>query len=243
MLGYNNADAVRGALENFEATTTDAEHRRLVKTIFVCDYPLPSPESNRAELTKLAAEFGWWVAYIPNKGVMENHNVAIHDYCHMQPGDFYITFDPDVRMQQVGWITAMIEALNSDPKFMFCAASRNFHNDAWLNNSEYRRVETLPSGLKIGRWNSLVAWSMGIWRGEFLASRPRNFGQAGKFYGYSEHSDYDRLKANGKDWVSVVDFYDDHLWAPDPEYVEWKQMAAGNVNHDSFDVWLKKRRK
>lgn len=240
MLAYNRADVVRGALEQFEKTTTDLEHRRCIKTIFLCQYPLPSVEENREEIKKLAAEFGWWCSEIPNGGVMNNHNRVIHDFYHMSDGDFYITYDPDVRMQSVGWISAMVEALNSEPSAMFCCAARPFHDEDWCVKEHGRTIHTLSSGLRIAKYKSLLAWSMGIWKADFLITRPRDFKQSGKFYGYSEHADYERLVEHNKTWISLVDFYDHHLWAPDPQYIEWKTQSAQVSTELSFNDWLVK---
>ena len=101
ILGYNSIEMIRGALENFQNTTTDLEHRRCVKTLFNPGFPGTTEE----ELKALAVEFGFWYANIPNDGVMGNRNRAIHDYYHMEKGDTYICFDPDVRWQQKGWLT------------------------------------------------------------------------------------------------------------------------------------------
>ncbi len=241
MLGYNRADMVKGALENLEATTTDEEHRRLVKTIFLCQYPLPTVEQNRTDLNKLAADYGWWRAEIPNEGVMGNHNRAIHEYCHMSPGDFYVTFDPDVRMQEKGWISAMVQALNSDPSAMFVCASRPFHDMEWCAKQHGRTISTLPSGLRISRYNNLLAWSMGMWKAEYLINRPRDFKQMNAYYGYSEHADADRLRATGKTWMQLTDFYDHHLCAIDPNYTEWKKVSASGATNKPFDQWLRGR--
>lgn len=242
MLAHNRSEVVRGAMENLEATTTDAEHRRLVKTAFLCQYPLPSVEHNREEIIKLAREFGWWHAEVPNKGVMANHNTALHDYCHIEDGDFYVTFDPDVRMDKPGWISAMIEALNSDPTAMFCSSSMYFHSHEWMQKPPHnRKVTTLPSGLRIARWSQLIAWPSGMWKGEFLKTRPRHFSEH-MYYGCSEFSDHDRLIENGKTWMSVPDYIDNHLGAPDPEYLQWKQESAAGKTSYSFNIWLEKRK-
>lgn len=243
MLGYNRAETVRDAMINLEEFTTDAEHRRLVKTVFLCQYPLPSVEENRAKIIKAAREFGWWYAEIPNQGVMANHNTALHDYCHIDDGDFYVTFDPDVRFRKVGWISAMIEALNSDPTAMFCSSALDFHHHDWMYQHPYnRKVTTLPSGLNIARYNCLISWASGMWRGEFLKTRPRDFAQMGKYYGWSEHADYDRLLFHRKTWLSVADYVDYHLGAPDALYTDWKQESAGGKTDLSFNEWLEKRK-
>lgn len=243
MLGYNRADCVRAAMENLEATTTDEEHRRLVKTVFLCQYPLPSVSQNREEIIKLAAEFGWWHAEIPNGGVMENHNQAIHDYCHMQPGDFYVVFDPDVRMQQKGWITAMIDALRSEDRAVFCAAAREFHHHDWMQKAPYnRKVHTLPSGVRVSKFDTLVAWSMGMWKGEWLAARPRDFKMAHKFYGYAEHADLALMEKHGKTWNSVTDYLDHHQGSPDELYTQWKLASAQGATSADFNSWLAGRK-
>lgn len=239
-LGYNRHDVIRGAMENLEATTTDVEHRRLVKTVFNCQFPLPSVAENRAKTIELAREFGWWHAEIPNEGVMGNHNRAIHEYCHIQPGDFYVTFDPDVRMNKPGWISAMVEALNSDPRAMFCSSAMDFHHHDWMQKPPYnRKVTQLPSGLNVARYDCLIAWPSGMWKGEYLASRPRNFAQRGKFYGWSEHADHARLVQNNWTWLSVPDYVDHHLGSPEESHIKWKQASASGATSKPFDQWLR----
>lgn len=242
MLGYNRPEVIRGAMEQLEATTTDAEHRRLVKTVFNVQYPLGGVDQNREATIKLAREFGWWHAEIPNLGVMANHNTALHDYCHIEDGDFYVTYDPDVRMQKKGWISAMMEALNSDPSAMFCCSALGFHKDDWMQKPPYnRKIQVLPSGLRIARYNCLIAWASGMWKGEFLKTRPRHFGIKGCYYGESEGGDARRLAEHKKTWLSVADYVDDHLGAIDPEYTEWKQLWAHGKILLPFDQWLKVR--
>ena len=243
MVGYNRHDVVRDAMQSLEDTTTDAEHRRLVKTVFLCQYPIPSVDVNRAKIIEAAKEFGWWYAEIQNQGVMANHNTALHDYCHIDDGDFYITYDPDVRFKKVGWISAMVEALQSDPTAMFCSSALDFHHHDWMQKKPYsRKVTTLPSGLKISRFDCLISWASGMWRGDFLKTRPRDFAQLGKYYGWSEHADYDRLLEHKKTWLSVTDFVDYHLGAPDAEYTAWKICSARKETELSFNEWLKTRK-
>lgn len=241
MLGYNRPEIIRGAMENLEKTTTDAEHRRLVKTVFNVQYPLPSVEENRAATIALAHEFGWWHAEIPNKGVMGNHNTVLHDYCHPGAGDFYVTFDPDVRMTKKGWISNMVEALNSDPSAMFCSSAFGFHHHDWMKAPPYsRQVQTLESGLRISRFGCLIAWPSGMWRGEFLASRPRHFAESRGLYGCSEDADFTRLVEHGKTWLSAYDCIDAHLGAPDVEYQNWKKESAAGQTKLTFNDWLKR---
>ncbi len=235
MLAYNSLEMIRGGLENFEKTTTDLEHRRLVKTVFNPGFPGNSEVAVKA----LASEFGWWFANIPNEGVMGNHNRVIHEYCHMEKGDYYICADPDVRWDKAGWVTESIEVLESDPDFVFVCAARPFYDEEWLIEGHGRSVHTLPSGTRYAKFKQLVAWSTGIFKGEFLASRPRDFKAVNKWYGWSEHADVDRMYKLGKKWVSLVDHYDHHLGA-DPVYCKWKTAQAKGESTESFDEWLKK---
>lgn len=240
MLGFNRAEMVRGGLENFEATTTDQEHRRLVKTLIICQYPLPSVDENRAELLKLAAEFGWWCTEIPNAGVMENHNVCIHDLAHLQAGDYYVCADPDVRWQQKGWLSASIEALSWNDETVFCAAALPHHDEEWCWKAHGRVITKLPSGLRIARYRQLLAWSTGVWKGEWLAARPRNFKAKHPQYGWTEHADIELMHQHGKKWLTLVDYYDHHLGS-EPQYVEWKIECAQGKTSLPFNVWLQKK--
>lgn len=238
MLGFNTPAMIRGALENFEATTTDQEHRRCVKTLFNPGYPGNSEQT----LKNLASEFGWWFANIPNKGVMENHNVAIHEYCHMEAGDTYSCFDPDVRWQQKGWLTAAEEILNAFEDVVFVCAAREFYDEKWLIDSHVRKLHELPSGTRYATFQQLVAWSTGVWKGEWLAKRPRHFKAAHPYYGWCEHADVDYMGKHRKRWLSLVDHYDHHLGA-EPIYCEWKIACAKGETNLDFQTWLNERGK
>lgn len=241
MLGYNRPDVIEGGLKNFEETV-DPDHH-IIKTLFSCGYPLPNAQENRIKERELAAKYGWWNPTIENKGVMQNWNTAIHDHFQMHPGDFLFTFDPDVRMERKGWLPAMVEALQSDEKAMFCSSALNFHHHDWMQTPPYnRKVTTLPSGLRISRFDCLIAWASGMWKADFLITRPRDFGMKGCYYGESEASDHKRLIEHGYTWLSVTDFVDNHLGAPDQEYLDWKLASAHGTTNKPFDVWLKEKK-
>ncbi len=242
LLAYNRTHTVLGALENFDNTTTDSEHRRMIKTIFDPGYPLPSQEENSKELKRLAVEFGWWCTQIPNEGVVQNHNRAIHDFYRMEKGDYYVIHDPDVRIQDKGYVSAAIQALESDPDIVFVCPSREFSHEDWYKEAHGAEVYELQSGLKLRKHKELAAWSCGVFKGEFLASRDRNFLAWNSIYGYGEHADYERMKEMGKKWVQLVDFRDYHLGAPDAEYTEWKHQSAAQKTKKTFDIWLKERK-
>ncbi len=233
MLGYNTEKMIEGALKNLEDTTTDSEHRSLIKTLFNCGFP----GNDRARLKQLAVKYGWWFTDIPNEGVVENHNVAIHNYCHMEKGDYYATFDPDVRMREKGWVSAMVEALESDRDTVFVSPSMNFHHEKWCQDQHGMTMKSLPSGLRVARYRALVAWPSGLYKGEWLACRPRHFAAANKYYGWSEHCEYDRMLAARKTWVQLVDFHDDHLGSDDPLYQQWKVESAGGRTAADYGVW------
>lgn len=236
-LGYNKPAMIRGALENFEETTTDLEHRRCVKTLFNPGFP----ENSEAELKDLAAEFGWWFTNIPNEGVMGNHNRVIHDYCHMQKGDFYVCWDPDVRMQQKGWLSAAVEVLNAHEDVVFVCPALPFHNEEWCYTQHGRTLHELPSKTKFAKYTHLLAWSTGVWKGEWLAKRPRDFKAAHPVYGWTEHADIDLMNKHGKKWLSLVDFYDHHLGS-DPVYCEWKIACAKGETLETYNLWLANRK-
>ncbi len=241
MLGYNRPDIIEGGLKNFEDTVAPDHH--IIKTLFSCGYPLPNPQLNRIKERELAAQYGWWNPTIENRGVMQNWNVAIHDHFHMHQGDFLVTFDPDVRMARKGWLPSMVEALQSDEDAMFCCSALDFHNHDWMQRPPYnRRVTVLASGLRVSRFDCLIAWASGMWKADFLITRPRDFGMKGCWYGESEGSDAKRLAQHGKTWLSVTDFVDNHLGAPDQEYLDWKKESAHGTTVKSFDVWLKERK-
>ena len=245
MLGFNTPEVIEEAMENFEATTSDYEHRRLVKTLFILSYPRGDVAENNRRTVEIGAKHGWWTTFLENKGVMPNWNTVIHDYLHLRQGDFLVTFDPDVRMQKAGWISAMLEVMAYDPKIAFvCAAHESVVNPA-IPTERGRRIETLPSGLRIGRYRSLIAWSMGMWRGEVLASRPRDFSAKSntQHYGYVEHADFDRIRDMGLTWVELPDYVDTHAprWN-DPLYAEWKNACGRKEMSLSFEQFVAQRK-
>jgi hypothetical protein len=241
MIGFNNPEMIREAFNNFESTV-DPQHQ-IIKWFFDPGFPLPDREQNKSLNKKLCSTFGWAYTPIENHGVIRNWNAIVHDHLNMVPGDFLITFDADVRMSRKGWIPAMIEALESDPAAMFCCSAMRFHDDDWMQKRPYnRKVTTLPSGLRVSRYDCLIAWPSGMWRADALVTRPRHFAEETLgMYGYNEHRDYDRLLANGWTWLSVTDYYDDHKSAIDPKYVEWKQLTANGSVGIRFEEWLNER--
>lgn len=237
ILGYNTAEMVEAAMKNFAETVEMTPE--IKKILFIYGFPLPSPEENIQALSELAVKHGWESQGFSNQGVMENWNFAIHEVIQPKEGDFIVCFDPDVRMQQKGWLPAMIEALQSDSRAVFCCAARPYHDEAWCSEQHGRQIFKLPSGLRIARYRELLAWSMGVWKGEWLALRPRDFKASNPIYGYAEHADVARIHQYGKSWISLVDFYDHHASDDcDPRYTEWKQACAGKVTDRTFDDWL-----
>lgn len=235
-LGFNTPEMIRGALQNFEDTTTDSEHRRCVKTLYNPWFP----GNLEADLKAIASEFGWWFANIPNEGVMSNHNRVIHDYCHMEPGDTYTCFDPDVRMMNKGWLTAANEVLFSKDDVVFVCLSRPFHDEPTCAGPHGRKIHTLPSGTRYATYSQLIAWSTGVWKGEWLAKRPRNFKAAHPQYGWTEHADVALMQKHEKKWLSLVDFYDNHLGSG-AEYSAWKLACAKGETDLEFAKWLSKK--
>lgn len=232
MLGFNTSEMIRGAMNNFADTGSSENH--IVKWFFDAKFP----GNNPTDLKNLCAHFGWIYTPIENEGVLGNWNKVIHDHLHMVNGDFLVTFDPDVRMNKPGWIDAMIEALNSDPKAMFCSSALPFHHEEWMTREHGRVVTELPSGLRIARYRGLIAWASGMWRADALITRDRNFGARGRYYGWNEHADYERLLANGWTWLSTADYVDHHLGSSDAKYVEWKQKTAAGQISTKFEEWL-----
>jgi hypothetical protein len=237
MLGFNAHETIRGGFENFKNTVDP--HHNVVKWFFDPGYPIPDAHANRSLNKQLCSTYGWIYTPIENEGVLGNWNKVIHEHLNMVNGDFLVTFDPDVRMAKRGWLPAMIEALNSDPTAMFCSSALDFHHHEWMQKHPYnRKVTQLPSGLNVSRFACLIAWASGMWRADFLINRDRNFGAKGKYYGWNEHADYERLLAHGYTWLSVTDYVDHHLGSPDQKYVDWKQKTAAGQVSVRFEEWL-----
>jgi hypothetical protein len=244
MLGFNRPETIQGAMEALVNTTLEHEKELISKRFFFCQYPLPSIEENRHKCRSLCKEYGWQFDEIPNEGVLFNHNRVIHEYLNMDDADFYFTYDPDVRLISPGWVSAFIEALQSDNNAMFCCSALDFHHHDWMQRPPYsRKVTELPSGLKIARYGCLISWASGAWKAHFLKSRPRNFGRREVLYGESEFADHKRLKEQNKTWISLVDFVDYHLGAPDQEYIQWKKDWAHGKTLKPFDLWLQEGNK
>lgn len=239
MLAFNRHDVVRGAMENFEDTVIP--NPDYVKWCFDPGYPIGQPE-NSEFIKTLCETFGWKYTRIENEGVLGNWNTVIHDHLGMVNGDFLITYDPDVRMDKRGWVPAMVEALRSEDSAVFCAASMWFHQHEWMYQPPYnRKVRALPSGVNIAKYDCLIAWSSGMWKADFLITRPRNFSCRGRWYGWNEHADYERMLKHGKTWLQVADYIDRHLGSADSSYAEWKQEAASGKTALRFEEWISGR--
>lgn len=240
-LAHNRTEIIRGGLENFEATTTPEEKAMCVKQLYFCSYPLPSIEQNREDCKKLCEEFGWRFMEIPNVGILANHNLVLHELSGIKNGDYYITFDPDVRWGSIGWVSATKDIFDFDPDIMFISSGLDFHHHEQFKNPPYsRRVRSTPSGTNFGEWGCVVSWASGTWRADFLLTRPRHFGED-VMYGNSESTDYARLMAYKKKWVSLVDFIDKHFGAPDQIYLDWKLAWAHGKTNKSFIDFIKEK--
>lgn len=238
-LGFNTPEMIEGAMHNYASTVFPAQNH-VVKWFFDPGFPNPDREQNALANRKLCSKYGWMYTPIENEGVLGNWNKVIHEYLNMEPEDFLVTFDPDVRMGKTGWMPAMIEALNSDPTAKFCSSALEFHAHDWMQQPPYnRRVTELASGLRISRYDCLIAWASGMWRADFLITRPRHFGAKGKWYAWNEHADYDRLLQHGFTWLSTTDYVDYHLGASDQKYVDWKLKTAHGQVGISFEEWIK----
>lgn len=249
MLGYNRIEMVRGAMENFRDTVEPGPGIR--KLLFSCDFPLPEPQAHRELLNGLACEFDWEWNMIPNEGCVENHNKAIFEYGRLVPGDFYVTFDPDVRMREKGWLPAMVTALQNESEAVFVCAARSFHHEEWCAREHGRQVYNTELGpqVRVARWRELVSWSMGMYKAEWLLDfMGRDFKVSDHYtrhavhphYGYGEHAHYALMQKHSKHWLSLVDFHDDHVGA-DPLLTAWKMEAAAVRTVLPFDQWLKQR--
>jgi len=237
-LGFNKAEMIEGALQNFEETTTAEENRHVIKTLINPWFP----GTEREALCSLAGKYGWWGPVdVPNISIMENWNTCIHDLAHMRKGDYLFCFDPDVRMGKVGWISAMVEALDSDDSAVFCSAGMDFHTQDWFVKDYQQKITVLPSGVRVARYGQLIAWSSGAWKGDWLAARPRDFKAPNKVYGYLEHADLALMKKHGKTWVSVPDYIDYHKGS-DPVYSQWKIESAQHKTDIHYAQWLKDRK-
>lgn len=236
-LGFNRPEVIEGALKNFQETV-EPQHD-IIKTLFHCGYPLPDPEQNRLRLVELAAEYGWWQTNIVNRGVAENHNQALFEHYHAVKGDVIVLFDPDVRMEQKGWLPAMVEALQADENTVFTFANRHYQDEDWCTHFHGRSISPLPSGLRIARFKCLIAWSMGVYKAEWLNSLGR-FQARNPIYGWGEHAMVDLMIEKGKTWCQTVDFYDNHLGS-EPLYSQWKVESAEGKTRERFEEWLTKK--
>lgn len=234
-LGFNTSEIIRGAFNNYVNTVTPEED--IVKWFFDPGYPGNDPES----LKNLCSSFGWTYTKIDNEGVLANWNKVIHEHLNMVKGEFLVTFDPDVRMDEIGWLPAMRDILSSDDRLHFCSSSRDFHSHDWMQVPPYsRKLNRTAGGINYSTWDCLISWASGMWKSDLLITRPRNFGCAGKYYGWNEHADYDRLLAHGKTWCSATDFIDWHSpeTPQDATYIEWKVKSAHKQTELKYEEWL-----
>src|SRR5258708_4135171 len=143
LISFNAHEMVEGAMINFKETVSMNDS--VQKVLFDPGYPLPDKTSNNNLIKALCERYG-------------------RIYTNMENGDFYVTYDPDVRMNQKGWLPAMVEALNSYPKAMFCSSARDFHDQDWMYKPPYnRKITVLSSGLKVATYDCLIAWASGVW--------------------------------------------------------------------------------
>lgn len=242
MLCFNNPTMIRGALENFRDTVEDDP--RIVKVMFEIGYPLPSPDETKAAIIALAAEFGWGLHSMENKGVAGNWTQAF-DYFKPSDEDVIIGFDPDCRMRPKGWLPAIAEVNAAHPEAPCVIPNRDYRDEEWCWKGHGReKFIDEKTGYQLGRYKQLVAWSLGTHRCDWLnlLRKEGEFKAYAPFYAWSEHWQYDQLKKHGKDWLELCDFYDDHQGSEEL-YSKWKVASAKNETVKRFEEWLKEDQK
>lgn len=240
MLGFNTVEMIEGAMQRF-CETVDPSPEVVLPVLFDCGYPLPKAEENSAKLIELAPKYGFDYHRIQNISVTENHNVAMFDILNIQDSDYYVTYDPDCRLDKKGWLWAMVEALDSEEDLVFCCAAMRFHDEDWCSRQHGRSIHELPSGLRIAKYTHLIAWPMGTYKGWWLKNyATRKFRAYNEVYGYGEHAMVDIMHREKKRWCTLVDFYDDHKPA-DEIYCKWKIESACRKTQKRFEDWLKER--
>lgn len=237
MLGFNTVEMIEEAMQRF-VETVDPAPEVIIPTLFDCGFPLPSVEENSARLKELAPKYGFNYHRIPNVSVTENHNVAMFDILKIQDQDYYVTYDPDCRLDKKGWLWGMVEALESAEDVVFCCAAMRFHDEEWCWKQHGRTIQTLPSGLRVAHYRQLIAWPMGTYKGWWLRNYSgRSFRAWNEVYGFGEHAMVEIMIREKKKWVTLVDFYDDHKPAGQL-YCKWKIESAQRKTTKRFEEWI-----
>jgi hypothetical protein len=231
-LAYNTFELVKDTLTLFELQRPDYK----IESATLVDVRYPNdPAINPASLKELADLYGWnYVRPAKNYGCAGGWNWLIREL-NLGDGDVLWGADPDGRPQEPKYLDAVMEIFNKAPEAYTVQLNR-----PCVYSQNLPRFERKIGNVNVIDYHQLVAWSLGAFDCGWL----RKIGgmlQRHPLYGYTEHATSAAAGALGGKWYITKDFYDVHLKAPDPAFVEWKLACAEYRTQATFDQWLKER--
>ena len=232
MLGYNTYDMIHRALVQFEEQKPD--YPIVSRTLVDQRYPLVDfPLDHSVKLMELAQLYGWnYCKPSSNKGAHGGWQWTITDL-GLGDGDVLHGADPDGNPLQPKFLDAAMDVFNNAAECFTVQLNRPCVNAMGISRTERKIGNTY-----VLDYHQLVAWSLGAfdcgWVNRVGGMKARH-----PLYGYTEHAMVDAVKPYGGKWYILRDFFDDHLKAPDKEFVAWKLACANHQTNEQFSDWLK----
>lgn len=231
-IAYNKPEFVREGLQFFRDNSDKSEYDRHV--VFDPGYPVGGVEENRAEIKKIAKEFG--LEYVPmnNVGCHQNFQTAMK-YMRTSQDDYFAPVCPDARGRNKGWVKACADVLKADRDCFTVQLNRE------INYGPYGAQTKVIGGHEVLYFPALVSWSVGMFSCRLL-DMIGGFKADSERYGFCEHAMARELGAFGKHWYLIKNYYDNCAGSPDPQYLQWKQESAAKKTILSFEDWLSSKR-
>jgi hypothetical protein len=179
-------------------------------------------ETNSVLLQGLAKKFGSEYVKIDNIGVSQNWNQVIM-HSQIESG-CVICADPDERTKTKGWVKAIADVFEAQPKMAWVSLNTDAHEKLAQNGGLLHHK--VKYGHDVYSVNGCSNWAQGGFNMDFLneiGGVPVPNG-GNSIYGWLEHASYQRM-AGRWGWCILKDFYVEHT-ENSTLYREWKNYVV-----------------
>ena len=231
-LAYNTFDMIHRAIAQFESQKPN--YPIASRTLVDNRYPIVDHELDHSKrLMEIANFYGWnYVKPSANKGAHGGWNWTIKEL-GLKDGDVLHGCDPDGNPLQPKYLDAIMDIFNNAPECFTVQLNR-----PCVNAMGIPRAERIIGNTSILDYHQPIAWSLGAFDCGWL-NRIGGMQARKTLYGYCELDTIEAMKPYGGKWYITRDFFDEHITAPDKEYVAWKLATAQGKTDGQFSDWLK----
>jgi hypothetical protein len=234
-LAHNNPSIVMEAVRKYKEQNKEMnfDHEWIMVD---CDYPLPHSGQNHVDIASIAAAYDMTLLKpYKNRGVSGNWNWVVNEV-GAKDEDIMIGIDPDGRVRESGWVSAIVEVFKHEPRAYYVACNQISHG-GWTNVTTTRHETT--SGVGYLEFPHIVAWSLG----GFKVGHIRKIGglhERRPFYGFIEDETHKRMQSQGDyTFFKLENYFDFHLTRVDPLYMDWKKAMVEGLTKLSLSDWIK----